>query len=310
VHFITESTIAQLMLEKGDLDYLGVRPEMISKKVHEAPWGKTVFLEENRSLAVATTQNSLFLNLRLPIFQDRDTRRALQMLLNREAINKTMLEGKSLPATGPWHRLNDSADPNIQPIAYQPKEAARLLSKAGWKDTDQDGVLDKMIDRKKTPFHFTVIIPRAIWEKYLVYYQTDLKKAGIQMEIKLLDWSLFTKNMDDLNYESYIVGRGYPGQIDFDPEGEWHSRHRAKLDGNNIGYSNPEVDHLLEQIQVENDRPKRLELLRKAYRLISEDQSQILWFSDPAQYYGRSSRLVIPKPCYKYRLGWEYWSLN
>ena len=33
-----------------------------------------------------------------------------------------------------------------------------LLNEAGWKDTDGDGILDKVIDGKKTPLRFEIKI--------------------------------------------------------------------------------------------------------------------------------------------------------
>lgn len=61
-----------------------------------------------------------------------------------------------------------------------------------------------------------------------------------------------------------------------------------------IGFANAQADKLLDKAEVEYDRKKRIQLLRKVYRIASEEQSQIFLFSGEYEFYGRSARLKMP----------------
>ena len=311
VKIVNDENTNLLMLEKGDLDYSLLKAEsfeMLEKSAGPS-LTKTNVIVENRSKAIATTQTSIFLNLRRPLFHDQLTRSALQMLLNRNLISAKMLGGAMIPATGPWHRLSEYADPSVEPVPFSPDKADRLLREAGWRDRAGDGRLSKIIDGKETEFNFTIMIPRASWQKYLTYYQSELRKHGIHLEIKLVDWVLMLKRLDELDFDAYVIGRGWPGVVDFDPAGEWMSKFRGKGQGNVSGYSSSIVDELLTKCQIEPDRKKRIRLLRAAYRQIASDQSQLFWFSTPTEHYVRSRRLQSELPFLPYTLGWQKWWL-
>ena len=309
VRFGLDDEYKVLAVQKGDIDYATISMTAYLTRTSGADWGKKYFAEKVNHQGVVTTQNSFFLNLRSPLFKDKRVRQALQFLFNRQEMNQKFRGGLSELATGPWNRLNEYADPAIKPTPFDPKKAAELLKQAGWRDSDQDGILDKMIDGKKVDFRFSVLIAARDWEKYMTIYQSDLQKAGIKLDILIQDWPLFVKNLDDLNFDAYIIGRGYPGVIDFDPLAEWHSS-QAKKGGNNaIGFQNEKADRLMERAQVEFDRKKRVKLLREVYRIAAEEQSQVFMFSDPYFFYVRSARVKFDKPAQKYTLGIEDWKI-
>ena len=62
------------------------------------------------------------------------------------------LYGMSVPATGPWYRQSVYANPEVKAVSFDPKKALDLLREDGWKDTDGDKILDKVIDGKKLVF--------------------------------------------------------------------------------------------------------------------------------------------------------------
>ena len=305
--FALEQEVLLLMLEKGEFDYADIAQASYSKRTKAPPWGKTVLAKQTRYAAVFTQQQACFWNLRLPVFRGRDTRRALQLLFNRQWINEKTRDGTAVLATGPWHRLSEYADPTLKPDGYDPQEAARLLKKDGWADADKDGALEKTIDGKKTDFKFTVLIPLRNLEGPMTTYQEDLKKLGIKLEILFADWTLFMKRLDAHDFEAYIVGRGWPNVVDFNPKALFLSKNAVKGGDNPIGFQNTKVDELLEKAEVEMDRAKRIEILRQVYRIMAEEHAHLFWFSEPEFYYAHSSRVKMEKPFYKYLQGLDYW---
>ena len=310
MRFVSDELAKLQMLQSGSLDYAGISLNSVTTKTQSPPWGEKVFVERANHLGVFTTQASLFLNLRKPIFASLKTRQALQMLLNREWLNQTIRGGLSVLATGPWHSLNEFADPSVKPVQFQMEKAQRLLRQDGWQDRNGDGILEKELNGQLTEFRFQVYYPIRDHEKYLTVYQSDLKKAGIVLDMQLMEWNLFLKKIDNLDFDGYIVGRGFPGKVDFDPSDEWHSKNIGPKQGNATGYQNPKVDVLLLKNQIEPDRGRRLKILREAYRLISADAPQIFLFNEREMYLARTRRVKFEKVNYKYLLGVDYWWLD
>ena len=306
VRFVEDDHLKIQMLEKGELDYAGISLTTMMNNTNKEPWGTKFFAEKASPANLFTSQSSYFINLRKPIFSGLKTRQALQMLLDRKLINDKLRYGKSVLATGPWHRLGDYSDSSVEPVEYNEAKARKLLKEDGWIQ-NEEGLLHKVINDKDTVFRFTFMFPRRDLEKELTIFQGSLKQAGIQMDLQQVDWSVFIKNLDELQYDAFVVGRGWPWVIDFNPKSEWNSKFIEKGKGNNIGYQNKEVDALMDQAELEWDRPRRMKLLKKVYKLAAKDQSQIFTFSEPASYYAHSSRLKIVKPYYKYSIGINNW---
>ena len=77
----------------------------------------------------------IFLNLKnddVPFFQDRKSGRRCCMAIDRQQIIDSVLSGQAIQAVGPILRGSWAADPNLQPVPFNPEEASRLLDAAGW----------------------------------------------------------------------------------------------------------------------------------------------------------------------------------
>lgn len=302
--FVKEENVYLEMLKKGDIDYLDLNAEQYATKTQGDPWGKTVLAVKAEN---ASPKGYRFVgwNQRNELFKDRDVRMALAMLMNREEMNKKFRFGLSTLATGPTDNFSDSASPNVKPILFDPKKAAELLAKAGWKDTDKDGILDKVINGKKVDFRFTVVHANKDFEKYLTFYKEDLKKVGIDMEVKYLEWNSFMKTLDEGKFEAVCLG--WMTTFDFDPKQVWHSSSAVPGGSNFIGYKNPEVDKLIDQARSEMDRKKRVPLLRKVYEMIANDVPYVFMFNEKYDFYAVASKIGRPADTFKYTTGSSYW---
>jgi len=308
MRFDKDENIAIEKLKKGDLDYDGLTPEAYTKKTDGPEWGKTVQKVKTENSA-PKAYGYIGWNLRKDLFKDKDTRLALYMLMNRDEMNKKFRFGLSLPAIGPWHQQSEYADPNVKPVPFDPKKAVELLKKVGWTDSDKNGVLDRTVDGKKQEFRFTLIYGSKDQEKYYVLYQSDLKKVGIDMQLQLLDWNAMLKNLDEVNFDAMAMGWS-GGSVDFDPKQIWHSASIGKGGSNFIGYSNPEVDKMIDEARTELDKNKRIPLFRKIYAKIAADVPYAFLFNNRYEFYAHNSKIKMVKPTYKYTIGTGYWWLE
>ena len=306
--FINDENDQLIRMSAGSLDFLWLSPSAYIKKTNKKPWGESIIKKEIKNKQPAG-YGYIGWNLKNPLFKSKHIRKALAHLMNRELMNKKFRYGKSLLATGPWYSWSDYADPSVEPVLFDPKTAGELFKQDGWQDTDQNGVLDKIIDGKKTEFRFSLIFPNKDFEKYLTIYKEDLKKNGVDMSLRFMDWSAFLKLVHENNFSAVNLGWS-GGMVDLDPKQIWHSKSARKGGSNYIGYSNPEVDRLIDQGRKELNRNKRIKLFQKVYRLIAEDYPYLFLFNSPSRFYAHSKKVRMEKDTYNYELGMQYWQIN
>lgn len=303
--FVKEQNVRIEMLKKGQLDYDELTPEQYIKKTEGKPWGEKVFKK-----AVENDEPKSYgfvgWNFKNPIFQDKNVRVALAHLMNRPLMNEKFRFNRSYMGTGPWYLQSPYADKDVKPFDFNPEKAKQLLTKAGWQDSDKDGVLDKVIDGKKTSFTFSLMYANRDSEKYYTMYKEDLKKAGIIADLKVLEWNSFVKALDEQKFDAVSLGWG-GGSVHNDPKQIWHTE-SAKMGGSNfISYSNKEVDKLIDQGREIIDNEKRKVLWKKVYKIIAEDAAYAYMFVDKFEHYAVSSRIGQPKETFKYDVGKAYW---
>jgi len=304
---IPSNNDALLRMEQGQLDFMGLTSESYFKKTLKAPWGDRILKKQVRNL---TPKSYSFIawNLTNPLFKDRKVRRALSHLMNRELMNEKFYNNSYALTAGPVHTQSKYADPSVKPILFSPEKALKLLKEAGWTDSNQNGILDKKISNQIVEFQWTLLFPTKSVEKYLTVYQEDLKKAGLKMSLKQLEWVSFTKALDERNFDAITLAWS-PGPADDDwhPRQIWHSISIANKGSNFISYSNPEVDRLIEATEEEMDPVKRGEMLKKLYKMIAEDSPYIFMFNPDYHFYAHSREVKMVKPTYQYGIGYQFW---
>ena len=306
--FIENENDQLIRMASGDLDFLALSSEAYHKKTNKAPWGNTVFKKKITNKAPG---NFSFIawNLKNPLFQDKKVRKALAHLANRTLMNEKFQYGQARLATGPWYPWSEFADPNVKPLLFDPEKARQLLKQAGWEDTDKNGILDKVINNQKTEFRFTLIFPTKDVEKYYTLYQQDLKKSGIDMFLRFMDWQAFIKKLQSKKFTAVSLA-WVTYSTDVDPKQIWHSESTMKNGSNFISYSNPQVDQLIDSARVEMNKEKRIPTLRKVYRIIADDAPYLFLFSSPVRFYAHSKKVKMEKDTYNYGIGSQYWQIS
>ena len=308
LRFIKDKNISLKMLEKRELDFLGLSPEDFSIKTSGKNWGKKVFKFKVEN-ARPKGYSYIGWNLNHPIFKDRNIRLGLAHLFNRPAMNKKFRYNMSLLMAGPIYPQSAYADPSIKPIAFDMKKGLAYLKKSGWTDSDKDGVLDKQIEGKKRPFRFTLSYANKESEKYWVFYQQDLKKAGIDLQLRFMEWNVFIKKLDEAGFDAVALGWG-GGSVEWDPKQIWHSSSAVKGGSNFIGYKNKDVDKWIDTARQEYDKKKRISILKNVYKQIAQDAPYIFLFSEKYDLYANLQRIQKPKDTFKYDVGIPYWHTN
>ena len=305
MRFIQDENVAVEMLKKGEIDFDEFTPEMFVTRAIGEGWGTKVLKVKAENLQ-PKGYGYIGWNFRKPMFQDKNVRIALTHLMNRKLMNDKFRYGMSLVATGPWYQQSEYASKKVKALDFNPKKAIGILKKAGWSDPEKKGVLQKTIDGKKTELRFTVITANKDFEKYLTIFKEDAKKAGVDVEIKVMEWNSLMKLLDEGKFDAANLGWG-GGDVDLDPKQIWHSSSAVAGGSNFIAYKNPEVDALIEKGRETMEKKKRIPIFRKVYELIAADVPYTFLFNNRYVLYGHQSRIKKPKDTFKYGIGTNHW---
>jgi peptide/nickel transport system substrate-binding protein len=215
-------------------------------------------------------------NLRNPLFKDRRVRQALTHLVDREKIVREVCHGLARVITGNFFIGTPYYDKSIKPYAFSVEKATQLLAEAGWTDTDGNGILDK----DGRDFEFTILAPsgNSNYDKMLPMIKEDMAKAGIVMNIKNLEWSVFVQALGKKEFEACICGWGLG--FEADPYQLWHSSQADILESSNhVSFKNKKADELIEKIRTCFDLKKRIELCHEFHKIMHIEQPYTFLFS-------------------------------
>jgi peptide/nickel transport system substrate-binding protein len=254
-----------LELKAERIDQMPLTPLQYRRQTNSEWWDKNF----NKYQYLSFQYTYLGYNLNDWRFKDKLVRQALTTAINRESVVQGVLLGLGQVINAPYKPDTYWYNDDIRKYPYDPEKAKKMLAQAGWKDTDGDGVLDK--DGK--PFKFTILTNQGNPQrkKAATIIQRDLKKVGIQTEIRVVEWAAFLKNfIDERKFEAIVMG--WSIGVGPDQYVIWHSSQTKKHQLNFISYSNPEVDRLLEEGVSTYDRAERKKFYDKFQEHIAEDQ--------------------------------------
>lgn len=277
------NTRLQALLSK-DLDAAPLTPDQWIHRTNSREFGPDGFLRKFKTSQLV--YNYLGFNLSNPLFRDAKTRVALSHLVDRDRIVKDIYYGLAVPVSGPFFPDGPAYDKSIKPYSYSPELAKKLLAEAGWRDEDGDGVLER--DGRK--FKFTLMYPNAneTYKRMLPIIKEAMAKAGVQMELLGLEWSVCVQRLEKKSFD--MCALGWSGGLNPDPFQLWHSS-QADVEGssNHIRFKNAEADRLIESIRVMFDASERQKLYHRFHRLVHEEQPYIFLFA-PADLNALNSR--------------------
>ena len=191
----------------------------------------------------------------------KEVRQALAYAVDRDAIIKAILRGQAERLDGPIGPGQYAYDPNLEPkYTYNPKKARELLAKVGY----PDGV----------EIDFYTPVARYIADKQIAEAMLPMLEAsGFKVTLKTPEWGTLWSNVQKGGVPFYYMGRGTV----IDPSAAL-SQYFETGGSPRIGYSNPEVDKLLQAERQEFNEPKRIELLRQAMALITDEApAHFMW---------------------------------
>ncbi len=241
------------MYENDELDIAQVSPAEIERVTDpENPLSRELVTGSEPSVQY------LGFNVAMPPFDDRAVRQAFAHAIDRAKIADLVLRGTATEAKGILPPAMPDFDPTLEGLAYDPERARALLASSRY---GAEGAMPPIVLTVSGTSGYLSSIDRAI----LSMLEENL---GIEATVEQVEWGYFLRDLNERRYPFFSAGwiGDYPDSQNF-LDLLFHSGSSQ----NHTGYSNPEVDGLLEQARVETDPERRTALYREAERLIVAD---------------------------------------
>jgi peptide/nickel transport system substrate-binding protein len=207
----------------------------------------------------------IYLNNTREPFADVETRRALSLAIDRDALITYVLGGVGSAASGPFASFHPFADPT--PLPYDPEQAKQLLDSAGWID---QGNGTRMRAGRTLEFSLLTYPARPDLVLLAPAIQAQLAEIGVTVTIQQVESPAITGILDRREYDAsmwtlQMAPNGDPGYI-------LQTVYATGGDSNpQLGYSSPRMDALVSQLSGVTDITQRFALARQAQAILRED---------------------------------------
>lgn len=229
-------------------------------------------------------------NLDNPALADRRVREALLRGIDRATLVKTLFAGKQAVADSFVEPLDAGYTDDVPKYPYDPARAKELLEEAGWHA--QAGGSRKNSDGKILSFELATTAGNRSRELVEQVLQSQWKEIGVDVRIHneparvLFGETLPHRHFDLAMYAWMSAPENSPRSIFRSNEVPTETNGYA---GENLpDYKNPEMDRLIDALEVEFDHDKRKALWAQAQQLYATDLPSL-------PLYFRSDAYILPK---------------
>jgi len=269
-------------LETGEVDLVeGIPPDAARR------------LGADGEVVISTTGSRRYYYLQWnclrPAFRDVHTRRALSLAVDRRRMIETLLPGFASPAIGPLTPVVWNYHPDLLPDPFDPDRARKILTEAGWADTDGDGILD----RDGVPCTMEILTKQGdpVRENGAVMLRSFLADVGVDTRIRAMELAAVLDLVRAGRFDAYY-GR-LNANLYGDPRGSIHS---GAIEEFNTGrYANATVDSLVELALTIEDREEARPLWYELQEILVEDPPSAYLFY-PDNLVGSRARLQDVEP--------------
>ena len=273
VRFLLTGGSMMTMYENGELDSTPVSIIDIDRVSDpQNPLSKELVVTPSFSTSY------LGFNIYQPPFDDVKVRQAFCMAIDTELIADRVFLGMAEPAIdGVVPPGMPGYDKDISSLPYDPQRARELIAESKYGSAENLPEVTLYMSGGGG----VVVSPIAALVEMLK------ENLGVEVSIQLVEDTIFLTEISRRPniYQLYALGwiADYP-----DPQNFLEIKFHGQSRDNQTGYSNPQVDALLDEASQERDTAKRMELYRQAEEVIVQDAAWApLW-------YGTNHYLIKP----------------
>ncbi len=256
VNFMLAGGSPMTMYETGELDAVPVGLADIERVLDPSNL-------LNKELSITLPTLSIFyigFNVQKPPFDDQKVRQAFNYAIDKDKYVEVVWKKMQLKAEGILPPGMPGYNENLQGYPYDPEKARQLIAESRYGDVSNLPEITLNVSGGGGAAARQVA---AIVEMYK-------QNLGVDIAIQQTEWATYLWDLRAHRYQMFGLTAGwiadYPDPQDF-LDILFHSESR----NNDMEYSNPAVDRLLEEARGEQDSEKRMELYQQIEEMILED---------------------------------------
>jgi peptide/nickel transport system substrate-binding protein len=194
-----------------------------------------------------------------PLGQSEKVRQALDLSIDREALNQVVFNGEFVPGNqwvSPGHPYYQTAFP------VRPRDLAGAKALLKEANVPLPVSVDFMVPKNTENEAVAQVI------------QSMAAEAGIDLKIRMVEFATSFKQALVGDFEAFYIP--WSGRID--PDGNAYIFLHSDARQNDGGYSNPQADKLLEEGRQVSDPAQRKAIYEKLARIVLNDEPRIYLF--------------------------------
>ncbi len=264
-YFYPDETSAINALKIGEIEGISfIRAKNLSK-IENLTFIKTYKISLPRYYAVFFNQNQN------KVLADNSVRKALAYATNKKEIIQQIFNGQAEEVNSPIPKGVWGHNNQIDIYDYSLTKAQDVLDKAGWQDTDEDGIREKKIRKERTPLKLT--LTTTDWpdlQRTADLLKKQWEKIGAEIEINIVPSNEIQQNyIKPREYEALLFGEVLTNNPD--PFSFWHSS-QSRDPGLNLSlYNNAKVDKFLEEGRETLNEQERIERYAEFQKIVSQE---------------------------------------
>jgi len=244
--------------------------------------------------------SGLHMNLEAPIFQNKEFRKALQYLVNFDRLNRNLMYNEYFRKTS-FFEGTEFANPNLKAYQFSSEMARMHLERAGYRRppsvsnrstldqlrnvaygllftrTDTDDIL---INAKGEKASFTLIYAAKGLERHFTVIQQDMRRAGIDMKLQLLEPGTAFERALERKFE--MVNIGMSGGLFPEPRQYLATEFKKATNNNDFwGFGTPEADGLIKTYEESLDAEARRKAMWRVDEIVYDEAFYIPFWSAP-----------------------------
>lgn len=236
-------------------------------------------------------------------FADPEIRRALGLAVDvPEILRGLQMEDLAIPAGGPYPPILEGVyDPEEQgALPYDSARAREILASKGWRDTDDDGILE----RNGVPFRFTLILntgnPRKADAAQII--QQQWRRIGVDARIQLMEFNTFWDRQMNKTFQAAFGNWG----VGLSPDLSEVWGPDTPL--NFVSFNDPEVTALMQRAQTQpTEALANLLWKQAAQRIVDAQPYTWLYYFDQVDGVNQRLRGMKIDTFGAYQNPWEWW---
>lgn len=232
-------------------------------------------------------------NLRNPLLADARVRRAFTHAVNRQEMLDAFFNGQGTIISGPFAPGSWAYNLDVQPLAFDPEKSKALLREAGF-TRGSDGIMEKSGKRLSLTLKVPIEKESEAVKRVVLAFKNYLKNVGVDVNVQFQEWYAWKEDVFQ-EHDFDIVFASWVFDDSADISSLFHSAEIGLHKNNFIGYSNPEVDGLINESKLTLDHEKRRTINRKLHATLAEENPYtFLWtLTNYAAYHKKVRRVAI-----------------